>query len=62
MEAGKVEGRQTTNGATASEGKKSGAAFQGLFKGWVSPAPLEKWNGDADVFLSLGCSYISAWA
>lgn len=31
-EAGKVEGRQTTNGATASEGKKSGSSISEMFQ------------------------------
>lgn len=30
-EAGKVEGRQTTNGATASEGEKSGSSISEIF-------------------------------
>lgn len=32
-EAGKVEGRQTTNGATASEGEKSGSSISEIFQG-----------------------------
>lgn len=59
--AGKVEGRQPVV-LQPVRARSLEAAFQRFFKGWVPLAPLEKWAGDADVFLSLACSYLSACA
>lgn len=59
--AGSVEGRQTTNGATASEGKKSGSSISEILQG-LGPSSSFGEVGDADVILSLACNYLSACA
>lgn len=61
MKAGEAEERQTTNGATASKGKKSGSSISEILQG-LGPSASFGEVGDADVFLSLVCNYLSASA
>lgn len=60
-EEGKEGWRKTTNGATASEGKKSGSSISEILQG-LGPSSSFGEVDDVDVFLSLACNYLSACA